>query len=136
MCLLNYIKTVSESLILIVNDSFNKGIYPNKLKTAKIVALHKKGTSDNPTHYRPISLLSIFSKIIAKLMYERLSEFLEINKYKCDTLPIDDGSYGCSIFIDSKKAIDTVNHLILRNWIVTASEAFLWNGLTLNKPAF
>ena len=72
-------KSASESLTLIVNDSFNKGIYPNKLKTAKVVALHKKGASDNPTNYRPISLLSIFSKIIGKLMYKRLSEFLEIN---------------------------------------------------------
>ena len=72
-------KSASESLRLIVNDSFNKGIYPNKLKTAKVVALHKKGASDNPTNYRPISLLSIFSKIIGKLMYKRLSEFLEIN---------------------------------------------------------
>ena len=57
-------KSFSESLTLIVNDSFTKGIYPNKLKTAKVVALHKKGASDNPTNYRPISLLSIFSKII------------------------------------------------------------------------
>ena len=43
-------KSVSESLTLIVNDSFNKGIYPNKLKTAEVVALHKKGASDNPTN--------------------------------------------------------------------------------------
>ena len=114
-------KSAFESLTLIVNDSFNKGIYPNKLKTAKVVALHKKGASDNPTNYRPISLLSIFSKIIGKLMYKRLSEFLEINnvihslqfgfRRKHSTAhalislterikqTIDDGNYGCGIFM-------------------------------------
>ena len=128
-------KSASESLTLIVNDSFNKGIYSNKLKTAKVVALHKKGASDNPTNYRPISLLSIFSKIIGKLMYERLNEFLEINnvihslqfgfRRKHSTAhalislterikqTIDDGNYDCGIFIDLKKAFDTVNRLIL-----------------------
>ena len=50
-------KSASESLTLIVNDSFNRGIYPNKLKTAEVVALHKKGASDNSTNYRPISTL-------------------------------------------------------------------------------
>ena len=35
-------KSASESLTLIVNDSFNKGIYPNKLKIAKVVALKKE----------------------------------------------------------------------------------------------
>ena len=35
-------KPAFESLTLIVNDSFNKGIYPKKPKTAKVVALHKK----------------------------------------------------------------------------------------------
>ena len=122
-------------MTLIVNDSFNKGIYPNKLKTAKFVALHKKGASDNPTNYRPISLLSIFSKIIGTLIYKRLSEFLEINNvihsfqfgfrrkhstaYALISLTerikqtINDGNYGCGIFIDLKKAFDTVNHLIL-----------------------
>ena len=115
-------------MTLIVNDSFNKGIYPNKLKTAKVVALHKKGASDNPTNYRPISLLSIFSKIIGKLIYKRLSEFLEINvihslqfgfRRKHSTAHtlislterikqnIDDDTYGCGIFIDLKKAFDT-----------------------------
>ena len=50
-----------------------------KLKVGKVVALHKKGASDNPSNYRPISLLSAFSKIIGKLMHKRLFDFLEIN---------------------------------------------------------
>ena len=118
-------KPASESFTLIVNDSLSKGIYPSKPKTAKVVALYKKGASDNPTNYRPISLLSIFSKIIGKLMHKRLSKFLEINnvihslqfgfrrKHSTAHAPIslterikwtiDDGNYGCGIFIDLKK---------------------------------
>ena len=66
---------ISESLSLIVNESFLNGIYLDKLKPAKVVALHKKGASDNLTNYRPISLLSVFSKIIGKLVHKRLYDF-------------------------------------------------------------
>ena len=72
-------KPVSEAFSLIVNDSFSNGTYPSKLKVGKVVAHHKKGTSDNPSNYRLISLLSVFSKIIGKLMHKRLYDFLEIN---------------------------------------------------------
>ena len=59
-------KPVSEAFSFIVNDSFSNGTYPSKLKVGKVVALHKKGASDNPSNYRPISPLSVFSKIIGK----------------------------------------------------------------------
>ena len=72
-------KPVSEAFSLIVNDSFSNGTYPSKLKVGKVVAHPKKGTSDNPSNYRPVSLLSVFSKIIGKLMHKRLYDFLEIN---------------------------------------------------------
>ena len=134
--LLKYLaEPISESLSLIVNESFLNGIYLDKLKTAKVVALHKKGASDNPTYYRPISLLSVFSKIIGKLVHKRLYDFLELSdvihplqfgfRKKHSTAhalisltekikkTIDDGNYGCGAFIDLKKAFDTVNHDIL-----------------------
>ena len=57
-------KGVSESYSLIVNDSIMTGVYPTNLKIANVVALHKKGQSDNLTNYRSISLLSVFSKIL------------------------------------------------------------------------
>ena len=128
-------KPASESFTLIVNDSLSKDIHPSKPKTAKVVALHKKGASDNPKDYRPISPPSIFSKIIVELMHKRLSEFFEINnvihslqfrfRRKHSTAhalislterikqTVDDGNYGCGICIDFKNAFDTVNHSIL-----------------------
>ena len=134
--LLKYLaEPISESLSLIVNESFLNGIYLDKLKPAKVVALHKKGASDNPTNYRPISLLSVFSKIIGKLVHKRLYDFLELSdvihplqfgfRKKHSTAhalisltekikkTIDDGNYVCGVFIDLKKAFDTVNHDIL-----------------------
>ena len=110
-------------------------MFPDAWKIAKVIALHKGGPSDNVNNYRPISLLSIFDKIIEKIMHKRLSEFLDkydilfINQFgfrkNSSTIhallditerirkTMDDGKYGCGVFIDLKKAFDTVNHDIL-----------------------
>ena len=45
------VKPVSNSFSEIVNASFGTGVYPTELKIAKVVALFKKGASDNPTNY-------------------------------------------------------------------------------------
>ena len=71
---------ISYALVTLINESFTTGIFPDKYTVAKVIALHKKGASDNPSNYTPISLLSIFSKIFEKIMYERLHKFLEVNE--------------------------------------------------------
>ena len=70
---------VSPLLALLVNQSFQSGIFPDKLKIAKVISIFKKGNPELPSNYGPISLLSIFSKIFEKLMYRRLYEFLEVH---------------------------------------------------------
>ena len=126
---------IASSLASLINESFSTGIFPDKVKVANVIALHKKGATDNHSNYRPMSLLSIFSKIFEKLMHKRFYRFLEANEIlrplqfgfrkKHSTLhtlismtehiknTIDSGNYGCGIFIDLKKAFDTVNHGIL-----------------------
>ena len=61
----------------IINASFSSGIFPDSLKVAKVLPLHKGGSSQDLNNFRPISLLSIFDKIIEKLMHKRLYAFFE-----------------------------------------------------------
>ena len=71
---------IFHPLTKIINLSFTKGIFPSKLKIAKVISIFKKGDPEVPSNYRPISLLPIFSKIFEKLMYERIYSFLKEQK--------------------------------------------------------
>ena len=71
---------ISSALVILINESFTTGIFPDKLKVLKVIALHKKCANDNKYNYRSVSLLSIFSKIFEKIMHKRLHKFLEINE--------------------------------------------------------
>ena len=66
-------------LAYVINLSLQSGVYPNLLKLVKVVPIHKGGSTQDINNYRPISLLSIFDKIIEKLMHKRLYTFLEDN---------------------------------------------------------
>jgi Notch-like protein len=57
---------ISSSLWHIVNASLNSGVFPTRLKYSIITPLHKKGDKNNVSNYRPISLLTSFSKIFEK----------------------------------------------------------------------
>ena len=54
---------------------FNNGIYPNNCKIARVVPVYKNGNRTEINNYRPISILSCFSKIIEKLIYARFIDF-------------------------------------------------------------
>ena len=68
---------ISSPLSQIMNESFQSGIFPDKMKFAKVIPLFKKGCPLVVSNYRPISLLSVFSKITEKVMYEHLYKYLE-----------------------------------------------------------
>ena len=126
---------ISLPLSQIINESFQSGIFPDKMKLAKVIPLFKKGCSVTASNYRPISLLSVFSKITEKVMYKRLYDFLEKHSIlysfqfgfreshsinhalvsMTDTIKnsLDNRKFGCGIFLDLQKAFDTVNHSIL-----------------------
>ena len=119
----------------IINHSFMMGVFPDALKISEVIPIHKGGSTEEINNYRPISLLSVFDKIIEKLMHKRLYEFLQehnilfenqfgFRKNNSTTFAlleitekiketIDNKKYGCGIFIDLRKAFDTVNHEIL-----------------------
>ena len=115
--------------------SFSTGQFPSVLKIAKVIPIHKKQSKVDYTNYRPISLLSNIEKIIEKLMYKRLSNFLDINnliyslqfgfrpKYSTTHALInltesirqslDEGNFSCAIFVDLQKAFNAVDHKVL-----------------------
>ena len=63
----------------IINMSFDTGVYPDLLKIVKIIPIHKGGSTQEVNNFRPIALLSIFDKIMEKIMHKKLYHFLEEN---------------------------------------------------------
>ena len=126
---------ISKLLSDLINLSFASGRYPDSLKIAEIIPAFKKGSRLSVNNYRPISLLSNINKIFEKLMFNRLYNFLNLHSCIYDlqfgfrsqhstvhTLisitekireALDKGHFACGIFLDLKKAFDTVDHKIL-----------------------
>ena len=110
----------------ISNMSFSNGVLPEKLKIVKVIPIHQGGTTPDINNFRPISLLSIFDKIIEKIMHRRLYDFLEHHSILFENqfgfrknnstayvlMEITEKTKE-SIFIDLKKAFHTVNHDII-----------------------
>ena len=116
-------KEFSKTLSDIINLSFNQGIFPNLLKIANVIPIHKKGDKLDCNNYRPISLLSNISKIYEKYMHTSLTNFLQVNKlfffhqnHALTNLTemireaLDEDKFTCGIFIDLQKAFETVDH--------------------------
>ena len=56
-------------IAMVINKSFQQGVFPKQMKMAKVVPIHKDGPKTEVGNYRPISLLTAFSKIYEKLMH-------------------------------------------------------------------
>ena len=131
------INNIAKPLTHICNLSYQSGRFPNKMKIAKVIPLYKNESKHSYTNYRPISLLPQFSKVLEKLINSRLENFLDkhqiinhgqygfrtktttsmaiIDAIEEITNALDQKKHAVGIFIDLKKAFDTINHSILLN---------------------
>ena len=75
-----YFSSLREPLKYLSNLSIEKGIFPDDLKIAKVTPTYKADDKSDLSNYRPISVLSCFSKILEGTMCNRLYQYLTENK--------------------------------------------------------
>jgi hypothetical protein len=128
---------IISPLTRIINQSLKNGIFPNKLKIAKIIPIFKKGDQHSLDNYRPISILPAISKIFEKIVCIQVYDYFCQNKLffpnqygfreKHSTelallefvdrihSDLDNKRSPFAIYIDLSKAFDTIDHEILIN---------------------
>ena len=126
---------ISPSLTYIFNQAIISCCFPDDWKVARVLPLYKKGPRNLPDNYRPISILPAISKIMERILYNQLYEYLSTNDLLCERqfgfrrlhstvsalldstnswyINMDRKMFNLVVFLDLKKAFDTVNHKIL-----------------------
>ena len=67
-------------LKVIFDKCLEQGLYPQGVKIAKVIPIHKGGDINDANNYRPISILTQFNRIFERILSKRLMSFLEKNK--------------------------------------------------------
>ena len=124
--------TIADSLTKLVNISYEKSTFPNCLKKAIVRAIHKKDNTEDASNYRPLSILSVVSKIFERSATNQLIAYLERNQLLNETQHAyrknhsthtclgevlnyiyqehDKGNLVGMASLDLSKAFDTINH--------------------------
>ncbi|XP_054281159.1 uncharacterized protein LOC128998827 [Macrosteles quadrilineatus] len=135
----NLIKSVFPSIVkpftYCLNLCLSEGVFPQRLKIAKVIPIHKKGDPNSPENFRPISLLPVFSKIFESVIKDQLYKYFEehnllmtgqcgfraglstidaLDKLEAVVLHgFEAGGFTGATLCDLSKAFDTVDHRIL-----------------------
>ena len=133
---LSDVDLLAPVLAHLANVSQQTGVFPDNCKIARVIPVYKnKGSKNMFDNYRPISLLPVFSKVLEKLIYDSVFEFLVRYQILFETQygfrkgrntthaildfiktieeAIESNQYAIGIFCDLSKAFDTLNHEIL-----------------------
>jgi retron-type reverse transcriptase len=133
---LNDTDIMAPVVAYLVNRSLSTGICPDNSKIARVIPLYKNKSNKNQYEsYRPISLLPVFSKILERLIYSKIFEFLvryqilfksqygfrtghntthaTIDFLETIEQALENNEYAIGIFCDLSKAFDTLNHDVL-----------------------
>ena len=126
---------VAPSLTVIFTQSINTGVFSSDRKEARVSPLHKNGVKNDPSNYRPISVILAVSKILEKIIFDQLYAYLNDNNLLslCQSgfrslhstltalleatndwcVNVDNEMLNGVVFVDLKKAFDTIDHGIV-----------------------
>ena len=125
-------ETICKPLTILFNKSIQHKVYPKLWKQATVMPLFKKGDKSMPSNYRPVSLISCVGKVMERIMFKYIYNFLQQNeliyKHQSGFLPnhstvyqlidiynqickaFDEKKFTCIVFCDISKAFDRVWH--------------------------
>ena len=142
---------VADHLCAIFNKSIVTGIFPDEWKLSKVIPLFKQGNRLNVNNYRPISVIPVVAKVFERIVYDQLYDYLTKNDLISShqsgfrslhstvtalleatdnwAYNIDHGNVNAVVFLNLKKAFDTIDHgiLVLKlNKYGVSGTAFEW----------
>ena len=150
---------VAPSLTAMFTASINMGIFRQEWKESRASPVYKSGARNDPSNYRPISAIPVIAKVFEKLVYEQLYEYLSnynllttcqsgfrslhstltalVEATNSWSVSIDNGLVNGVVFVDLKRACDTIDHNIilkkLGNYVVELNRLKMFESYLTNR---